>query len=206
MMTPSVDGMRFLPLAFLILAILWGEAAGRPIGALGYAVWLFSLAWSPEAGVYATIVWFPYLGLRAAQARGVSTFGSVTWAALRGGAVAGAALAAGIAILSLVFRAGFGDWPSASGFLTYILNPPGILPPNPLGPIWLIASALVIGAVALTRAEARELRMRHGLSFGTYRGQLVLCWPQPRQQCAEPFAVRRFAVGRRAVRPASSVA
>jgi hypothetical protein len=27
MMTPSVDGMRFLPLALLMLAILWGEAA-----------------------------------------------------------------------------------------------------------------------------------------------------------------------------------
>ena len=119
----------------------------------------FSVAWSPEAAVYATIVWFPYLALRAAQKRGVSTLRGVALAALRGVAVATAALTAGIAVLSLVFRAGFGDWPSASGFLTYIRNPPGILPPNPLGPIWLIAAALGIGAVAITRTDARGLRV-----------------------------------------------
>jgi len=158
LMTPSVDGMRFLPLALLMLLILWSEAADRSNSAWGYALWLFSLAWSPEAGVYATIVWFPYLGLRAAQARGASTPGSVAWAVLRGAAVAVAALVAGIAILALLFRAGFGDWPSAFGFLTYIRNPPGILPPNPLGPIWLMLAALAIGAVALTRAEAKGLR------------------------------------------------
>ncbi len=77
MMTPSVDGMRFLPLTLLILAILWGERHARPVTALGYMGWLFGLAWSPEAGVYATIVWFPYLALRTAQKRGESTFGGV---------------------------------------------------------------------------------------------------------------------------------
>ena len=55
-------------------------------------------------------------------------------------------------------RVGFGDWPSASGFLTYIRNPPGILPPNPLGPIWLALATMGIGAAALTRADARGLR------------------------------------------------
>ena len=50
MLAPSVDGMRFLPLALLIFAILLGEAAERPVTALGYVVWLCSLAWSPEAG------------------------------------------------------------------------------------------------------------------------------------------------------------
>ena len=159
-MTPSVDGMRFLPLALLMLLILWSEAFDRP-GAMpgGYALWLLGLAWSPEAGVYATIVWFPYLGLRAVQARGVNTPGGVAWAALRGAAVAAASLAAAAGILTLLFYAGFGDWPSMSGFLTYIVNPPGILPPNPLGPIWLLLAALAIGAGALVCAGARELRV-----------------------------------------------
>lgn len=158
MLAPSVDGMRFLPLALLIFAILLGEAVERPVTALGYVVWLCSLAWSPEAGVYATIVWFPYLALREAQRRGANTPGAVAWAALRGAAIAAASLAAGIAILTLMFRVGFGDWPSASGFLTYIRTPPGILPPNPLGPIWLALATLAIGAVALARADARGLR------------------------------------------------
>jgi hypothetical protein len=158
MMTPSVDGMRFLPLALLIFVILVGEAAECPGTALGYVVWFCSLAWSPEAGVYATIVWFPYLALRAAQRRGANTPGAVAWAALCGSAIAVASLAAGTAILTLIFRVEFGGWPSASGFLTYVLNPPGILPPNPLGPIWLGLAAVAIGAVALTRTDARGLR------------------------------------------------
>lgn len=158
MMCPSVDGMRYLPLALLMLVILWSEAAERPVTATGYAIWLLSLAWSPEAGVYATIVWFPYLGLHATQKRGVDTPTGVALAALRGAAVAVAASAAGIAILTLLFRAGFGEWPSVSGFLTYIRNPPGIQPPNPSGTIWLGLAALGIGAVALTRADARRLR------------------------------------------------
>jgi hypothetical protein len=158
MMGPSVAGMRFLPLALLILAILVGEAVERPVTALGYVVWLCSLAWSPEAGVYATIVWFPYLALRAAQRGGANTPRAVAWAALRGVAIAVASLAAGVVILTLMFRVGFGDWPSASGFLTYVRNPPGMLPPNPLGPIWLMLATLATGAVALTRADARGLR------------------------------------------------
>jgi hypothetical protein len=158
MITPSVDGMRFLPLALLILAMFSGEAVERPILGLGYALWLFGLAWSPEAGVYATVVWFPYLALRMAQKKDLRSPGAVALAALRGAAVAAAAVALGFAFLTLAFRARFGDWPSPSGFLTYIRNPPGVLPPNLLGPIWLIVAALGIGAIALTRADGRGLR------------------------------------------------
>lgn len=63
-----------------------------------------------------------------------------------------------IRILTLAFLATFGDWPSVSGYLTYLRNPPGMLPPNPLGPLWLVVAAVGIGAVALTRADARGLR------------------------------------------------
>jgi len=158
MAMPSTGGMRFLPLALLVLLILRGETVERPVTAMGYAVWLCNLAWSPEAGIYATIVWFPYLGLRAAQAGGAGTLGTIAWFALRGAAVAVASLAAAIGILALLFRAGFGDWPSLSGFLTYIVNPPGTLPPNLKGPVWLALAALATGAVALVRADARGLR------------------------------------------------
>jgi hypothetical protein len=159
MMTPSVDGMRFLPLALLMLAIFRGEAVERPILGLGYALWLFGLAWSPEAGAYTTIVWFPYLALRAAQKERSGSPGAIAGVAFCGAAMAVVAPAVGFAILTLAFRARFGDRPSVSGFLTYMRNPPGILPPNPLGPIWLIAPPLVgIGAIALTRADPRALR------------------------------------------------
>jgi hypothetical protein len=158
MSTPSTGGMRFLPLALLVLLILRSEAVNRPVTAPGYAVWLLSLAWSPEAGVYATIVWFPYLGLRTAQARGADSVGAIAWVALRGAVVAVAALFVAAGVLTLLFRTGFGDWPSVSGFLTYIVNPPGALPPNPKGPVWLALATLAIGLAALVRAGARRLR------------------------------------------------
>jgi hypothetical protein len=157
MMTPSVSGMRFLPLALLILVIFWGESAHRSILFVGYALWFFGLAWSPEAGIYATIVWFPYLALRDARAGGSDSPGVVALVALRGAAIAVAALVVGFASLALVFRAGFGEWPSPSGFLTYVLNPPGALPPNFLGPIWIVVAAIGLGTVALTRADPKEL-------------------------------------------------
>jgi len=157
LVTPSVGGLRFLPLALLILTILWDEA-GKRAALLGWVVWALSLAWSPEAAVYATIVWFPVLALRAAQAKSADTPGKVARAVFWGAALAVASLVGGVASLALVFRATFGDWPSASGYLVYILHPPGVLPMDLLGPVWLPVSALAIGLVALTRAEASQLR------------------------------------------------
>ena len=112
-----------MPLGLLILAILLGEAAEHPVTVLGYAVWLCSLAWSPEAGVYATIVWFPYLALRTAQRRGATTAApSLRFA--RGGNRCGISCSRACEPRVNV-SGGLGDWPSASGFLTYIRNPRG---------------------------------------------------------------------------------
>ena len=103
MVTPSTGGMRFLPLAALTMLILQGEHEGQKRLILGYACWLFSFAWSPEAGIYATIVWFPYIGLYSAQARGISTASGILLAIMRGGIVAGVALIAGMSLLAVLF-------------------------------------------------------------------------------------------------------
>ncbi len=158
MATPSVGGMRFLPVAILLMHILRTESLGRPGTIVGYAIWFANLLWSPESAAYATLVWFPYLGLRSAQSRGTREFTAVAGAVARGAGVAAAALAAAVIVLALTFRAAFGDWISIFGFLTYIRNVPGTMPPNTQGPIWLILTVLAIGAIALTREEPRGLR------------------------------------------------
>jgi len=157
MVAPSVSGLRFLPLAVLVLHILHAETQGAPPEGRGHAIWFVSLAWSPEAAFYATLLWWPYLAIRRAQL----VTGLVPVAlALGGGALrAVLALLAGLGVMILAFRLGFGAWPASAGFLTYVRNPPGILWPNPTGPIWLPLLAVAGGLLAMSRADPRGQRV-----------------------------------------------
>ena len=157
--TPSVDGMRFLPFAALLFFILLAEERGIRQDAAGHALWFLGLVWSPEAAFYATVVWWPYLALRRAQANEASSATSVAAEALRGAGVALAATTAGFAALAVLFRIAYHDWPSIWGFTTYVRNPPGILPANPTGPIWLALAAAALVAIAQLRADARGIRI-----------------------------------------------
>jgi hypothetical protein len=157
--TPSVDGMRFLPFAALLFFILLAEERGIQQDAAGHALWFLGLVWSPEAAFYATIVWWPYLALRRAQTNGASSAMSVAAEAVRGAVVALAATTAGFAALAILFRLAYHDWPSIAGFTTYVRNPPGILPANPAGPIWLALAAAALVAIAQLRADARGIRI-----------------------------------------------
>ena len=157
--TPSVDGIRFFPLAALLFFIIAAEELGFRADAAGHALWLLGVIWSPEAAFYATVVWWPYLALRRAQNIGATSVSGVTVAVLRGAGVAIAATAAAFAALAGVFWLAYHQWPSVSGFTAYIRNPPGILPANPTGPIWLALAAAVAVAVAQLRADARGIRV-----------------------------------------------
>jgi hypothetical protein len=156
---PSVAGMRFLPVTILLLYILLVEDRGFRTAYAGHALWMLGLAWSPEAAFQVTLVWWPYLGLRRAQAIGASRTVSIIRVGL-GGALKGL-VAFGVAALALasVFRLAFGEWPSLQGFTVYIRNPPGLLPVNPSGPIWLGLGAAEILAFALVRADPSRLRV-----------------------------------------------
>jgi len=157
--TPSVDGMRFLPFAALLFFILLAEERGIRLDAAGHALWFLGLVWSPEAAFYATVVWWPYLALRRAQVTGASSATSVSIEAVRGAVVALAATTAGFAALAVLFRIAYHDWPSIAGFTTYVRNPPGILPANPVGPIWLGLAAAALVAIAQVRADTRGSRI-----------------------------------------------
>jgi hypothetical protein len=157
--TPSVDGMRFLPFAALLFFILLAEDRDIRRYAAGHALWFLGLVWSPEAAFYATVVWWPYLALRRAQANDASSVMNVAAEALRGAGVALAATTAGFAALAALFRIAYHDWPSIAGFTTYVRNPPGILPANPRGPIWLALAVAALVPIAQLRADARGIRI-----------------------------------------------
>jgi len=164
--TPSVDGMRFFPLAALMSFIMAAEERGFRLDAAGHTLWLLGLVWSPEAAFYATVVWWPYLALRRAQAIGALSATGVAIAALRGAGVALAATAAGFAALAVLFRIAYHEWPSIAGFTTYVRNPPGILPANPTGPIWLALAVAALVAIAQLRADARGIRVGFACLMG----------------------------------------
>lgn len=157
--TPSVDGMRFFPLAALLVFIVVAEESGFRQDVAGHSLWLLGVVWSPEAAFYATVVWWPYLALRRAQTIGATSVTGVAVAALRGAGVALAVTAAAFAALAALFWIAYRQWPSIEGFTTYVRNPPGILPANPTGPIWLALAAAALVTVAQLRADARGIRV-----------------------------------------------
>ncbi len=157
--TPSVDGLRFFPLAALLFFIIAAEERGFRPDAAGHALWLLGLVWSPEAAFYATVVWWPYLALRRAQNIGATNVKGVAIEVLRGALMAVVATVAAFAVLAVLFWVVYRQWPSIEGFTTYVRNPPGILPVNPMGPVSLALAAAAAVAIAQLRADARGVRL-----------------------------------------------
>lgn len=146
-MTPSVAGLRFLPIALLLLYILSAERSGKRRDWIGHAVWLCDLFWSPEGAFFGSLIWWPYLAIR--DAAGVST-SRERWVVLLRGALRGLiALAAGLTLLSLVVLLLSNGAARPTDFLAYILYPPGPLPIDPLGTVWLALAAILLALHAL---------------------------------------------------------
>lgn len=161
LLTPSVGGLRFLPLAVLTALVLTAEARDslatpRGLALCGHAIWLISLAWSPEAAFFASLLWWPWLALRRSDA--AATRSGKLLALLRGGLIGLAALLAGYGVLALLFRALFGDWVPLEGFLLYFSYPPGRMPVFVVGAVWFALSVLLLAYVALVRTGPGSAR------------------------------------------------
>jgi hypothetical protein len=152
LITPSVSGMRFLPVVAMVAWLMWRDRGPTeaPIGwQKEHVLWAFGVLWSPESAFYVTFVWWPYyLWLRCSKES--EPDGRLHLSILL--------RAAGVLLLSLLlvlfsFFAGY--WliyrttPTAYGYFAYVVNPPGPLPINPAGAIWFFAAALVLGLAAL---------------------------------------------------------
>jgi hypothetical protein len=175
-MTPSVAGMRFLPLMAMVGWLLWRDRSstatlsGRQIAHL---LWALGVLWSPESAFYVTFVWWPYyLWLRCCKESGLGV--TVQLSTLP--------RAAGILVLTLLvvllcFVAGY--WliyrttPTAYGYFAYAINPPGPLPINPSGAILFFFAVLALGLMALSSmlrlsGNTREFRQIYLLVLLAY--------------------------------------
>jgi hypothetical protein len=149
---PSTGGLRFIPLAALVLFILWRESRpseARPSRLYGHALWCFGAVWSPEAAFYLSLVWWPYLLWRAGEASD-RPLRAAAYAVLEIVAVAAILLIAFISVFYLIY----GLFPSLDVYVAYVVNPTGPQPPNPFGSFWFFAFTMFAGisaAVLLVR-------------------------------------------------------
>lgn len=155
-MTPSVGGLRFLTISALLFHILLSEDRQIRRDWIGHAIWLLDLFWSPEAAFFGTVIWWPYLALRDAEA---TSGGRDTVIALMHGILRGvAALAVGIGTLAATLWLLSANSITAEQFFAYILHPPGALPVNLVGTLWIVLASIAI---------ALPILMRQGLSSGS---------------------------------------
>ena len=147
--TPAVAGLRFLTISALLFYILLAEQRQIRRDWIGHMIWLADLFWSPEAGFFATVIWWPYLAMRDAA---VAKDGHGAWIALLRGALRGVvAVAIGLCALALTLWLLSDRAVTAESFLAYIQHPPGMRPINPTGTIWIALASVALAIVALAR-------------------------------------------------------
>lgn len=147
-LTPSVSGLRFLPLALLMGLLIPTETkwrAARPSEAI-HAVWILGVLWSPESAFQTTVVWWPYYVwaccLRTDE-RGIWRAFSLANARLV------AWLAGGCLAFLLAYRVGYGVFPTVDAYFAYVLYPPGPLPIDPFGAVWFFGAIVLAGMAGL---------------------------------------------------------
>jgi len=171
-MTPSVAGLRFLVISALLLHILVAEQRTAPRDWIGHAIWLVSLFWSPEAAFFGTLIWWPYLAMR--DAAGAAGPRGALFALGRGALRGVIALAIGLSGLALVLWLLSGKAITLGDYLAYIQHPPGPLPVNPVGTVWIALASIALGTYMLagqglsSQARALYACLLGFLAAGTY--------------------------------------
>lgn len=150
--TPSVAGLRFLPLVSQLLFILWSERNPRVPTYYGHAIWIFNLFWSVEAAAFASLLWWPWLALRAVRHQSENRY----WLVLRYAVAGVAAFTVTMLLLLAMFRLYFGTSPEFDTVIAYFQNPPGRWPANPFGPVWLVMLIAVMALGLILRGKIEQ--------------------------------------------------
>jgi len=166
--TPSVNGMRFLPALVLAALVLVADrpdqSAGKFPYALGHLTWALCVLWSVESAFYATCIWWPYYLLL----RQAASHHPVLPTLLRSAAELFVLLTAWIGCFLggywLVYRTG----PTVMGVFAYIISPPGPLPVNYYGTIWFFVAVIGLGTwvnLKSFRLKGNTAELRHGMAL-----------------------------------------
>jgi hypothetical protein len=162
-LTPSVSGLRFLPLALMVWILIRGheKRGGAQLLEGMHLVWLLGVLWSPESAFQVTAVWWPYyVWIRCARADRGRLFGEFVVANAR----LMVWLLGGCATFLLAYRLAYGVTPAFDIYFAYALYPPGPLPVPLFGAVWFFGAAIVLGIVTLRdawRATADDPHAHH---------------------------------------------
>lgn len=162
--TPSVSGLRFLPVIFLFTYLFFASRTkhSKIKSIIAHSLWALGALWSPESAFYVTCVWWPYyIFIKRAQGNISLRIKELIKATTRLLLIAVSL----IVIFNITFRIIYGQGPSLYAFLAYALNPPGILPINPHGGILyflLVTSIGIIGLFHLWHKSGDTFEFRSG--------------------------------------------
>jgi hypothetical protein len=148
MQTPSVSGLRFLPLIFLMTYLFFASRVehSKIKSIIAHSLWACGTLWSPESAFYVTCVWWPYyIFIRRVQGDIALRIKALINATTRLLLIAVSLIVIFNAIFYIIYRQG----PSLYAFLAYALNPPGVLPINPRGGILYFLLVTSIGIISL---------------------------------------------------------
>ena len=136
LMTPSVSGMRFLPVMAMVGWLLWRDRSSSSASSgwlRAHLLWALGVLWSPESAFYVTFVWWPYyLWLRCSNRSGPGAIVRLSMLPHAAGRLL-------LSLLVVLFCFFAGYWliyrttPTAYGYFAYVINPPGPLPIDPSG-------------------------------------------------------------------------
>ena len=163
-MTPSGGPVRFLwcfvLLGWLLLVFrdhaghkertIHSVGAGFPI--VGHVIWICSIAWSFEAAIYSSAIWFSAFTVYLVQRRtGI----------LRALMVPVAMLGALYVVVWIVYRIGLGASPDIAGYAEFGLlysSGFGALPIATHGPIWYLVLVFMIASTVVVQFLAEDWR------------------------------------------------
>jgi hypothetical protein len=163
-MTPSVGGLRFLPVMALItyLMIFPNIELNARKTTIAHLLWGIGVLWSPESAFYVTFVWWPFF-LFVRRSTGNLNNKLIKSAKSMGLLLL---LAGGLIIcFSLVYRIKYGHLASLQSYIAYVLYPPGPLPINYKGAIWFFIVTLALSLatqIKLWRGSQDSIQFRQG--------------------------------------------
>jgi hypothetical protein len=146
---------------------------------VGHLIWISSIAWSFEAAIYSSAIWFSamavYLMQRGgAQRRAGASPGQIIMSTLRSIAVPVAMVVALYAIVWIGFRIGIGEAPDLRGYIEFGLlysRGFGSLPIAPHGAVWYLLLVFFVASTVVVRFLVEDWRdFRLVIAAGVWGG------------------------------------
>ncbi len=167
--TPAGGPMRFFWCYAMLGVLVWKYYRGdkvrdRTFAIVGCTVWLVSVAWSAESAIYTTVAWaaaytvFLLQRFFAARSSGPASEHRVR-NLIAGFAVPILAIVIGIAVVTVIYKAGDGHAPDWKSYYEYALLFSGgysALPADPRGAVWYLVVLFIIASGIVVRFLSRD--------------------------------------------------